>query len=137
MFWNCDVLELRIAVGMIAHRQRLVSLSLHKAELLEQRPEHTLARGGAFLAESATHLLERQIRPANLRPHRITSGVLTQHVEQILFELRHFLDQPCRVTPFFRTRSGTGSVGASKSSRPCRIVWGSQLNNRETYSTPP
>ena len=122
-------LELRIAlrVGL----QRLLILRLPPRitvpfqQLLDHANTHRLMHP---LRHGLCYLAWLQIRPHYIML-RTTSRVLTHHLHKhgvlVAFQFQLALAS----SPFFRTRSPAGSCSSSRSSSPCRIVFGSVSNN--------
>src|SRR3990172_5157440 len=83
-----DVLELRVAVGMVSHRFLLPRRASSQLELPQQTSNHPPAGGRAQFEQPPRQLAQRQVGPQHSRPHRVASREFLQQLPQIPFQLR-------------------------------------------------
>ena len=145
-----DVLELLVAVGMLAHGLRLLSLALDRAMRAEQLLDHGHAYWCACVLESLGDLRESQIGPSDVVTHRVARSVVPQHMQEVLLQLRDGVEAPLASAPWpsdppgrgsepwaRRTRSERGSGSVANSCWPWRMVLGSQPRTVAMESVPP
>ena len=83
-----DVLELLVTVGMLAHGLGLLGLALDVAILSEQLLDHGHAYRCAGVLEPLGDLREGQIGRSDVVTHRVARGVVPQHAQEVLLQLR-------------------------------------------------
>src|SRR3972149_4163828 len=84
----CNVLELRVAVGMVSHRFLLPRRASSQLELPQQASNHAPASGRAQFEQPPRQLAQRQVGPQHSRPQRSPSREFLQQLPQVLFQLR-------------------------------------------------
>jgi hypothetical protein len=83
-----DVFELRIAIGMMAHRLLLASRATTDSHLFEQPPNHPSTGRRAPRDEPPRELIQRQVRPQHPLAHRVARCEFGQQISEILCERR-------------------------------------------------
>src|SRR3954451_20259092 len=105
--------------------------------LAEQLRDDVAAAGGPQLSDPYGDLPPRQVGPSHLEPHRVTRGVVLEHLVEVRPDRRIDLDQPFPPAPFLRERPVSRSSSPSNSPRPSRMVFGSHPRTPAMYSIPP
>jgi hypothetical protein len=83
-----DVLELRVAVGMMAHRFLLPRRASSHGQLPQQASNHASAGGRAQGAEPPRQLAQREVGPQHPDAHRIPRREFREQLPQVRFQLR-------------------------------------------------
>src|SRR5262249_23589032 len=125
LFQPGDVLELGVAILMLAHRLGLAGLPPDVMVLGQQLADDPDTHTQAALAEAVADCLGREVGPAHFGAHGVARGVVFQDVEEGGFEVGEEVAAASASPPFFRTRWGWSSGKWSSSSKPRRTVLGS------------
>src|SRR6266545_369121 len=95
-----DVLELLVAVGMLAHGLGFLSLALDITILAEQLLDHGHADRCAGFFQPLSDLRAGQIGPPDPLTHRVACGVVPQHAQEVLFQPGHRVEAPLASAPW-------------------------------------
>jgi len=119
LFEFSDLFELCVAVGVLSHRALLLRLAT-TVSLFPQQTRHDVFTGRRPQCfQSSRNLPAREIRPLDVRTHRIAGGVVAQNLQKVLHQPRTRFGQRFASPPFFRWRCVSSSSADSISEIPC------------------
>ena len=99
-----DFFELGVAVGMLSHRSFFLRLAT-SISVFPQQARHDVFPGRSSQRfQSSRDLPAREVRPFDVCPHRVAGGMVAEHFQEILDQLRTRFGQRFASAPFFRWR---------------------------------
>lgn len=111
-----NVFKLGIAIGMLADRLLFLSLAATIAFVLKQSLDNVFAHGCSHVAHLFCNLTPREIRPFDVRTHRVARSVILQDRAEVFDDFRRCSFRLLAAAVFFRWRlrcSGVGGLSIS------------------------
>ena len=97
-----DLFELRIAVGVLSHRTLFLRFATTVSLFPQQTRHDVFTDRSSQCFQSSRNLPASEVRPLDVRAHRIPGGVVAQNLQKVFDQLRTRFGQRFASAPFFR-----------------------------------